>query len=440
MLNEFLFEKAHEVNPKGIHKVVPIVGDMELPGLGMSDEDRKTVTSKATVIINAAATVKFDEKLSVATAINVKGTREVLRLANECRNLKAITHVSTAFANTHIKYIEEKFYEPPMSVEALEAVSELNEELVEGILPTLLGRRPNTYCFTKAVAEEAVRKYGEGLPICIVRPAIVVSTYEEPVRGWTDSVYGPTGIVIGIGTGVLRTMYMDLDTVADMVPVDLVVNAILASAWHTAKNYKENQTSDIPIYNFVSGAQNPIRWGKFIELNRQFGIEVPTTKAVWYYGLNPTNNYYMFLFYNFFLHYLPALLVDTYCALTGRRRAMLKLYSKVMKMANILFYFSTQDWKFSDRNVRGMWSSLSNADKAMFPFSLREMSWVRLCETFLIGLRVYLIKDDLSTLPEARKKWNRLFYLHQILKTLLVILILNLTYVVLKPIFSAILG
>ncbi|RVE43125.1 hypothetical protein evm_012204 [Chilo suppressalis] len=336
MLNEFLFEKAHEVNPKGIHKVVPIVGDMELPGLGMSDEDRKTVTSKATVIINAAATVKFDEKLSVATAINVKGTREVLRLANECRNLKAITHVSTAFANTHIKYIEEKFYEPPMSVEALEAVSELNEELVEGILPT--------------------------------------------------------------------------------------------------------QTSDIPIYNFVSGAQNPIRWGKFIELNRQFGIEVPTTKAVWYYGLNPTNNYYMFLFYNFFLHYLPALLVDTYCALTGRRRAMLKLYSKVMKMANILFYFSTQDWKFSDRNVRGMWSSLSNADKAMFPFSLREMSWVRLCETFLIGLRVYLIKDDLSTLPEARKKWNRLFYLHQILKTLLVILILNLTYVVLKPIFSAILG
>uniref|UniRef100_A0A2H1WQP9 Fatty acyl-CoA reductase n=1 Tax=Spodoptera frugiperda TaxID=7108 RepID=A0A2H1WQP9_SPOFR len=362
---------------------------------------------QVTIIINAAATVKFDEKLSVSTAINVKGTKEVLKLAKECRNLKAITHVSTAFSNTQVKHIEEKFYEPPMSVEALEAISEVDEKLVESILPTLLGTRPNTYCFTKAVAEEAVRTYGEGLPICIVRPSIVVSTYEEPVRGWTDSVYGPTGLVIGIGTGVLRTMYMDQEKVADMVPVDLCVNAILASAWYTARNYKENQTSHIPIYNFVSGAQNPLTWGEFIARNRKYGIDKPTTKAVWYYGLNPTNNYYMFLFYNFFLHYLPALMIDTYCAVTGKRRAMLKLYSKVMKLANILFYFSTQDWKFSDMNVRNMWNSLSDADRVVFPFSIGEMSWEYMCETFLVGLRVYLIKDDLSTLPEARKKWNK---------------------------------
>lgn len=61
-----------------------------------------------TIIINSAATVKFDEKLSTATGINVRGTKEVLKLAKECRNLKAITHVSTAFSNTHLPYIEEK--------------------------------------------------------------------------------------------------------------------------------------------------------------------------------------------------------------------------------------------------------------------------------------------------------------------------------------------
>ncbi|KOB68627.1 Uncharacterized protein OBRU01_16998 [Operophtera brumata] len=127
-----------------------------------------------------------------------------------------MTHVSTAFSNTHVKNIEEKFYESPMSAEALEAVSELDENLVEKILPT--------------------------------------------------------------------------------------------------------QTSHIPIYNFVSGAQNPISWGDFIDLNRKYGIDKPTTKAVWYYGLNPTNCYYMFLFYNFFLHFIPALLADLYFALTGKRR------------------------------------------------------------------------------------------------------------------------
>ncbi|XP_075988965.1 fatty acyl-CoA reductase wat-like [Anticarsia gemmatalis] len=440
LLDDFLFHRAHEENPKGIHKVVPIIGDMELPGLGMNDEDRKMITSKVTIIINAAATVKFDEKLSVSTAINVKGTKEVLKLAKECRNLKAITHVSTAFSNTQVKHIEEKFYEPPMSVEALEAVSEVDEQLIESILPTLLGKRPNTYCFTKAVAEEAVRKYGEGLPICIVRPSIVVSTYEEPVRGWTDSVYGPTGLVVGIGTGVLRTMYMDQDKVADMVPVDLCVNAILASAWFTAHNYKENQTSHIPIYNFVSGAQNPLTWWDFIEKNRKYGIDKPTTKAVWYYGLNPTKNYYLFLFYNFFLHYLPALLIDTYCAITGKRRAMLKLYSKVMKLANILFYFSMQDWRFSDTNVRNMWNCLSEADRVVFPFSMGEFSWEHMCETFLLGLRVYLIKDDLSTLPEARKKWNKLYYLHQTLKAVVLTLVFCLAYYLLKPLFTLMLS
>ncbi|CAH2056210.1 unnamed protein product, partial [Iphiclides podalirius] len=440
LLDDFLFHRAHEENPKGIHKVVPIFGDMESPGLGLCDDDRKTLISKVSIIINAAATVKFDEKLSIATGINVKGTKEVIKLAKECRNLKALTHVSTAFSNTHVKHIEEKFYEPAMAVEALEAVSQLDEGLIDEILPTLLGKYPNTYCFTKAIAEEAVRKYGEGMPICIVRPSIVVSTYEEPVRGWTDSVYGPTGLVIGIGTGVIRTMYMEVDKVADMVPVDLAVNAILASTWHTAKHFKENQTSDIPIYNYVSGAQNPITWGRFIELNRKNGMDKPTMKAVWYYGLNPTSNYYLFLLLNFFLHYIPALLMDTYSALTCRRRGTLKLYKRVMKMSNILFYFSTQDWQFTDTNVREMWRSLSGPDRAVFPFNIGDMSWEYMTETFLIGIRVYLVKDDVSTLPEARKKWNRLYYMHQLVKLTTGVFALFLGYLFLKFLSWLILG
>ncbi|XP_052749017.1 fatty acyl-CoA reductase wat-like isoform X2 [Galleria mellonella] len=436
MLDDLLFFRAHEENPKGIHKVIPIDGDMALPGLGISEEDRKTITSKITIIINAAATVKFDEKLSISTAINVKGTKEVIKLAKECRNLKAITHVSTAFSNTHVDYIEEKFYEPPMSVEALKAVSELDDDLIDAILPTVLGNRPNTYCFTKAIAEEAVRKDGEGMPICIVRPSIVLSTYEEPFRGWTDSIYGPTGLIIGTGTGVLRTMYIDMNKVADMVPVDLTVNAILASAWYTAKNFKENQTSDIPIYNFVSGAQNPCTWGTFVELNRKYGLDIPTIKAVWYYGLTATNNYYMFLFYNFFLHYIPALLIDAYNVLRGRQRVMLKFYSKIMKMTKILFYFSTQQWKFNDEGVKNMWNALSEEDKVVFPFSIGEMSWDRLCEKFLLGLRVYIVKDDLSTLPEARKRWNRLFVFHQMLKFGTFLILVTFTYLLLKPIIS----
>ncbi|CAH2101865.1 unnamed protein product [Euphydryas editha] len=440
MLDDFVFQRAHEENPKGIHKVVAIVGDMQLPGLGLSEVDRKLLTSRVTIIINSAATVKFDEKLSIATGINVRGTVEVIKLAKECRNLKAITHVSTAFSNTHLKYIGEKIYDPPITVEALDAVSQLDDDIIEAILPGLLGQRPNTYCFTKAVAEEAVRVYGEGMPICIVRPSVVISTYEEPVRGWTDSMYGPTGLVVGIGTGVLRTMYMDLNKVADMVPVDLTVNAIIASTYHTANNFKENQTSHIPIYNFVSGNQNPITWKKFIEFNRYYGLKTPTMKAVWYYGLNPTNSYLLFRFYNFFLHYLPALLIDIFCTLTGRRRVMLQFYEKVTKVAKILFYFSTQDWRFEDEGVQRMWARTSEDDRTVFPFNVKDMSWDYMAETFLLGLRVYLVKDDLSTLPEARRKWNRLYYLHQFIKITTYSLVLYLIYFLVTRVFSFIMG
>jgi nucleoside-diphosphate-sugar epimerase len=36
----------------------------------------------------------------------------------------------------------------------------------------LLGKWPNTYAFTKAIAEDTVREFGKNLPIAVVRPAV----------------------------------------------------------------------------------------------------------------------------------------------------------------------------------------------------------------------------------------------------------------------------
>jgi fatty acyl-CoA reductase len=37
---------------------------------------------------------------------------------------------------------------------------------------SLLKKWPNTYAFTKAIAEDVVQEFGKGLPIAVVRPAI----------------------------------------------------------------------------------------------------------------------------------------------------------------------------------------------------------------------------------------------------------------------------
>ncbi|RZC64784.1 hypothetical protein C5167_008479 [Papaver somniferum] len=46
---------------------------------------------------------------------------------------------------------------------------------------------PNTYVFTNAMGEMFIGKYGGNLPIVIIRPTIITSTYKEPFPGWIES-------------------------------------------------------------------------------------------------------------------------------------------------------------------------------------------------------------------------------------------------------------
>ena len=62
---------------------------------------------------------------------------------------------------------------------------------------------------------------------------VVVSTYKEPLPGWIDNMYGPTGVAAGAGAGLLRSIHCDGSLKANIVPGDLTVNALIASAWDT---------------------------------------------------------------------------------------------------------------------------------------------------------------------------------------------------------------
>lgn len=47
---------------------------------------------------------------------------------------------------------------------------------------------PNTYVFTKAMAEMLVGEMKGNLSVVIVRPTIVTSTFKEPFPGWVEGV------------------------------------------------------------------------------------------------------------------------------------------------------------------------------------------------------------------------------------------------------------
>lgn len=59
---------------------------------------------------------------------------------------------------------------------------------------------------------------------------------EEPIPGWVDNVNGFTGILTGVGCGLLRACFTDPSCAAEIVPVDLVVNAMISIAYDTARS------------------------------------------------------------------------------------------------------------------------------------------------------------------------------------------------------------
>lgn len=70
-------------------------------GLGLSPEDRKTLTDNLDVIFHSAATLDFAETLKSTVKVNLLGTRRVLQLGKECKHLKAFLHVSSAYVNSY---------------------------------------------------------------------------------------------------------------------------------------------------------------------------------------------------------------------------------------------------------------------------------------------------------------------------------------------------
>lgn len=88
------------------------------------------------IIIHGGATLNFTEKLKQAVDVNVRGTRDILQLAEEMKNLKCMMYVSTAYSNSNHLTIDETFYHPPIQPDTLiKLVEEVNEEVLDKMTP-----------------------------------------------------------------------------------------------------------------------------------------------------------------------------------------------------------------------------------------------------------------------------------------------------------------
>lgn len=84
---------------------------------------------------------------------------------------------------------------------------------------------------------------------------------KEPLPGWIDNWLGISGVMLGIGLGVIRIFPINPKLITDLLPVDYAVSLILAAAWDvaTTKNGVKKK-EHVKIFNSVSQPDAPIYW------------------------------------------------------------------------------------------------------------------------------------------------------------------------------------
>lgn len=73
------------------------------------------------------------------------------------------------------------------------------------------------------------------------------------------------------------------------------------------------------VYNCVSGIQNPITWGKFVEECLGHWRTHPLSGALWFPGGGVCSSWILNKFYCILLHRVPAYLLDSVAFLAGKK-------------------------------------------------------------------------------------------------------------------------
>ncbi|TRZ01771.1 hypothetical protein DNTS_025599 [Danionella cerebrum] len=338
MMSCKLFDRVREDNPEFEKKLVPISSELMQPGLNLSKQDVETLTSSVHIVFHCAATIRFDEALKHAVQLNVCATQQLLSLAQQMKHLEAFIHISTAYANCNRRHIDELIYPPPVEPRKLiETLQWMDEGIVRDITPRLIGDWPNTYTFTKALAECVVQQESSKLNVGIVRPSIVGASWQEPFPA---------------GKGILRTMRASNEAVADLIPVDVVINLMLAAGWYTAVHRPKTAL----VYNCTTGGINPFHWGEIEHHVMSSFKRNPLEQAFRRPNANITSNYLLNQYWILVSHKVPALLYDTFLRLCGHKPQMMRIFNRLHKAIGLLEYFSSQDWEL--RNIRYSFNTL----------------------------------------------------------------------------------
>ena len=279
----------------------------------------------------------------------------------------------------------------------------LENRLVEEGLKHARSRGWNdTYTYMKFLAEQVVMELRGDLPTAIIRPSIIESSFSEPEPGWLGGFRMCEPLIVGFGKGRLPDFPADPDIILDIVPVDFVVNAILAAAEATAKR------GGIEVYHVATGTQNPLYFRGIFEATYEYFVEYPMLEdgkpvavPIWKY---PSLEEFQrkldsrMRMANLAIHTLGKLPIRA--AKRKRRQLALKLSGVKTLLHYIRIYapYTRTNFEFETKKMCGLYDALSPIEQQRFNFDVSRIHWKRYFkEIHIPGIKKHVLKLEDET-------------------------------------------
>ncbi len=455
-------------------KVVAVAGDLSEENLGMDAATYQALQREVQVIINSAAVVAFDAPLGMALEINTRGPIRILEFARGCSD-PIVAHVSTCYVNgTRQGLVSEEPLEPaqlmvgsngsgdgPYQVDQeVETLSQLIQSVEhrshapwrrrlfalaawshrngrdngQESDPALAAERlrqewveqrqvaagmhwshrrgwNDTYTFTKAMGEQIIMRHRGDIPTVIFRPSIIESAMDSPEPGWLDGLRMLDPLIVAYGRRQFSDFPGDPEAIVDIVPVDMVVNALLATIPGV------HQQGGYIVHQLATSTENPLSARVFCDLVQDYFHGEPLigrggpSKTLPDITFPSTNRFLRRLRFRYLLPLRGLELLGWLGSATpwGRRlrrtsRSRRTGVERLFHWVRIYSPYSNGRCLYQTRRMGEVLASLSPEEQELFSFDVAGIDWRHyIQEVHIPGIKRFLLGMGPKTMAEPER-------------------------------------
>ncbi|XP_011307902.1 fatty acyl-CoA reductase 2-like isoform X2 [Fopius arisanus] len=355
-----------------------------------------------------------------------KGKTSAQRLS-DLLDSPVLLHVSTLYSTCHKVTVDECIPVIP-TINGSMDFNQNKDDFLKTIPLEVAKKWPNTYTFSKALTEVMLDNLKGRVPVSIVRPSIILSTWKDPIPGWVDNFHGPTLTVVNGALGIIRSVVADGKKIGDVIPSDMVVNLLICVAHKT----KYQDTEEIRVYNICSGRQNPLTVKFFLKESQILSTMYPSKAAIRYPNWRFTPSELTHKLRSAVHHHLVAYIFDLVAFCTFKKSRLSRIHRSVSRIAKTTKFFSLREWIVCDRNVEILNEELSDKDREVFEFDVKKINWKAWLKDYILGIRKHLLKEDLDNLDEAIARMKKLYWVENIVQSSIPIVAFFIIYFMIK--------